>query len=190
MSEALDQNRSKPQPNAPQPGRGKVWVVVDASSGAYGSTTPGAKPQVENLEALLAEHDAYGIGHDAVADATLRHRIEEAEGNEGVERLDRLFREGKVYQAPAGVPADLLAIQLARKRKEQGYKVFIATNDQYKEHPGGNGFPKIGFIVTREGWVLSHPEIKSLPQRVPAAVVGETPTSTETSVAATVEGSP
>lgn len=143
-------------PNALQPGRGKVWAIIDASNAARGSTTPGQAFQVTNLEAIQRELDRCGVGHDAIADASLRHRIDNPEG------LNRLFKEGRVLQAPARFEADPFILQLARKRREQGYRVYLLTNDQYKEHQEGNGLPHIGFIVTREGWVLSQPEIQTL----------------------------
>ena len=143
-------------PNAPQPGRGRVWVIIDASNASRGSTTPGQPPQLTKLEAVEGELDKYDNGHDAIADASLRHRIDNPEG------LNRLFKEGKVLQAPARFEADPFILQLAQRRRNQGYRVYLLTNDQYKEHQEGSGFPHIGFIVTREGWVLSQPEIQTL----------------------------
>lgn len=164
MEAATEKSRaSAASPNAPQPGRGKVWAIVDVSNAARGSTTPGLKFRLMNLLAIFALLDAAGVGHDAIADASLRHRIDDSDG------LNRLFTAGRILQAPAGCEADPFIIQLARKRREQGYEVYLVTNDQYKEHRHGNGFPHIGFIVTTEGWVLSWPEIQTLAGRTEGA---------------------
>lgn len=132
------------------------WVVVDGDSAAYGSNTPGERASIAKLEAVLTEVDRVGIGRDVVVGPNLWR----TRGCE--EAYVALTKKTRIYQAPARTEADRIILQLARKREEQGYEVFLMSNDTYSEHPVAARFRRIGFVVTPEGWVLAEPELASI----------------------------
>jgi hypothetical protein len=170
-----------PAPNESEPRQGKPWAIVDASSAAFGSTTPGQRPVVSNIRVLFDELNRHGIGYDAIADASLRHNVDSEP------ELEQLFRKGKLLQAPAAAEADPFLIQLATKRLEQGYDVYLVTNDLFKDHCGSQTFRRIGFIISPEGWVLSWPEIGTLGPKIRLSGVGSVPSASSPARAPTQE---
>lgn len=110
--------------NAPSPSR-DVVVLVDASNVAYGSTSPGATPSLKSLLKVLNDIRKPGRQVIALADASLRHKIDRKEEFEG------LLADGVVTQVPAGTSADDFLWQLWKSHRAKGTRAVIVTNDRF-----------------------------------------------------------
>ena len=95
-------------------------ALVDASNVAH--STEGERPRLENIllvrEKLLEE----GLEPIVVADAALRHQIDDRAGYE------RLVDDGAVKQAPAGTDADYFSLSFARE-----LEAAIVSNDRFRD---------------------------------------------------------
>ncbi|HEX6060193.1 MAG TPA: hypothetical protein VFZ11_14380 [Gemmatimonadaceae bacterium] len=95
-------------------------ALVDASNVAH--STEGERPRLENIllvrEKLLEE----GLEPIVVADAALRHQIDDRAGYE------RLVDDGAVKQAPAGTDADYFILSFARE-----LEAAIVSNDRFRD---------------------------------------------------------
>jgi hypothetical protein len=95
-------------------------ALVDASNVAH--STEGERPRLENIllvrEKLLEE----GLEPIVVADAALRHQIDDRAGYE------RLVDDGAVKQAPAGTDADYFILSFARELEAS-----IVSNDRFRD---------------------------------------------------------
>jgi hypothetical protein len=95
-------------------------VIVDASNVAHSSEKSSARlMNVELVRDLLTEQ---GMTPILVADAALRHQIDDPDGYEA------LVKAGEIQQAPAGTDADYFILTFAR---ELGAAVL--SNDRFKD---------------------------------------------------------
>jgi hypothetical protein len=95
-------------------------VLVDGSNVAH--STEGSAPQVANLIAIQNKLKEEGLEPIIVADAALRHQIDDAQAYE------RLIDEGVVRQAPAGTDADYFILSFARELNAS-----IVSNDRFRD---------------------------------------------------------
>lgn len=95
-------------------------VIVDGSNVAH--CTEGEPPHVANLLAVREKLCEEGLEPIIVADAALRHQIDEPE------RYERMIEQGFVRQAPAGTDADYFILSFAR---ELG--AGIVSNDRFRD---------------------------------------------------------
>lgn len=95
-------------------------VLVDGSNVAH--STEGEAPQVENLIAIRDKLKEEGFEPIIVADAALRHQINDAKAYE------QLIEDGVVRQAPAGTDADYFILSFARE-----LNATIVSNDRFRD---------------------------------------------------------
>jgi Zc3h12a-like ribonuclease protein len=95
-------------------------VLVDASNVAH--ATEGGEARLENIKLVQKKLRDEGFEPLIVADAALRHQIDEK--NE----YERLIDDGKVHQAPAGTDADFFILSFARELEAR-----ILTNDRFRD---------------------------------------------------------
>ena len=98
-------------------------AVLDASN----IVLHGPKPKknvgrIENLLLVMKKLQDKGFKVIAVADASLRHKVDRPDV------LEKMIEKGKVYQAPAGTPADYFLLSIA----DREYGIVI-SNDVFKE---------------------------------------------------------
>ena len=110
------------------PKRVKVKVpqnvaVIDASNVVlHGPKVKKNVGRIENLLIAMKKLQDRGFKVIAIADASLRHKVDKPE------ILEKLIEKGKVYQAPAGTPADYFLLSIA----DREYGIVI-SNDVFKE---------------------------------------------------------
>jgi hypothetical protein len=122
-------SRSTPPAEATRRGPEAPFVLVDGSNVAHSSE--GAKPRLANIVAVRDKLREEGHDSVIVADAALRHQIDDSDGYE------RLVDEGVVRQAPAGTDADYFILSFA---EELGAS--IVSNDRFRDRI--QHFPEAG----------------------------------------------
>lgn len=95
-------------------------VLVDGSNVAH--STEGEAPQVANLIAIRDKLKEEGFEPIIVADAALRHQIDDAK------TYEQLIEDGVVRQAPAGTDADYFILSFARE-----LNATIVSNDRFRD---------------------------------------------------------
>jgi Zc3h12a-like ribonuclease protein len=95
-------------------------VLVDASNVAHSSE--GMAARLANIVAVRDKLREEGLDPLLVADAALRHQIDDAPGYE------RLVERGELRQAPAGTDADYFILTFARELGAQ-----VLSNDRFKD---------------------------------------------------------
>jgi hypothetical protein len=95
-------------------------ALIDGSNVAH--STEGEKPRLRNIELVTEKLLEEGYQPIVVADAALRHQIDE----DG--RYEALIDEGKVRQAPAGTDADYFILSFARE-----LDAAIVSNDRFRD---------------------------------------------------------
>jgi hypothetical protein len=95
-------------------------AIVDGSNVAH--STEGEPPQVANLLIVREKLVAEGLQPIIVADAALRHQIDDSA------KYERLIDDGLVRQAPAGTDADYFILSFARELKAS-----IVSNDRFRD---------------------------------------------------------
>jgi hypothetical protein len=100
--------------------RGSERVLVDASNVAHATEQAGAR--LANVKLVRDHLTGEGLTPILVADAALRHQIDDSDGYES------LVKAGEIQQAPAGTDADYFILSFAR---ELGASVL--SNDRFKE---------------------------------------------------------
>jgi hypothetical protein len=95
-------------------------VLVDASNVAH--ATEGGEARLANITLVRDKLREEGFEPLIVADAALRHQIDDKSGYE------RLVDDGKVHQAPAGTDADYFILSFARELDAR-----ILTNDRFRD---------------------------------------------------------
>ena len=115
-------------------------ALVDGSNVAH--FTEGQKARLQNILLVRDKLVEEGLEPIVVADAALRHQIDDAAGYE------RLVEEGSVKQAPAGTDADYFILSFAKE-----LRAYIVTNDRYRDLV--KGFPEardrvIRFMIVNE----------------------------------------
>ncbi len=111
----------------PSPATGKTetpeeprLALVDASNVAH--STEGERARLENILLVREKLREEGLEPIVVADAALRHQIDDRAGYE------RLVDDGAVKQAPAGTDADYFILSFARELEAS-----IVSNDRFKD---------------------------------------------------------
>ncbi len=99
---------------------GSRIALVDASNVAH--STEGERPRLENIMLVREKLREEGLEPIVVADAALRHRIDDRAGYE------RLVEGGTVKQAPAGTDADYFILSFARELEAS-----IVSNDRFRD---------------------------------------------------------
>jgi hypothetical protein len=95
-------------------------VLVDGSNVAH--ATEGGAARLENLLAVMTKLREEGFEPLIVADAALRHQIDDKKAYE------QLIEDGVVSQAPAGTDADYFILSFAREMDAR-----ILTNDRFRD---------------------------------------------------------
>ena len=95
-------------------------VLVDASNVAH--STEGERPLLSNILAVREKLSEEGLEPIVVADAALRHQIDDRGGYE------QLVDRGIVRQAPAGTDADYFILSFARELDAR-----VVSNDRFRD---------------------------------------------------------
>jgi hypothetical protein len=95
-------------------------VLVDGSNVAH--ATEGGEARLENILVVMAKLREEGFEPLIVADAALRHKIDDKKAYE------QLVDDGVVHQAPAGTDADYFILSFAREMEAR-----ILTNDRFRD---------------------------------------------------------
>ena len=98
----------------------KLIALVDGSNVAHSSE--GEKARLENIRVVVLKLREEGYEPIVVADAALRHQIDDIEGYEA--RVE----SGKIRQAPSGTDADYFILAFARE-----LDAFIVSNDRFRD---------------------------------------------------------
>jgi len=119
-------------------------VLVDGSNVAY--AVEGEPPRVANLIAIRDKLREEGLEPIIVADAALRHSIDDPK------QYEHLIDEGQVRQAPAGTDADYFILAFARELNAS-----IVSNDRFRDRI--KQFPEarervIRFMIVQDEVVL------------------------------------
>ena len=111
-ADAIKRPKTGPRPDSER-------VIVDASNVAHASEH---SVQLANVRLVRDRLTEDGMTPILVADAALRHQIDDADGYEA------LVKAGEIQQAPAGTDADYFILTFAR---ELGASVL--SNDRFKD---------------------------------------------------------
>jgi len=95
-------------------------VLVDGSNVAHSSE--GEKARLRNIELVVQKLQGEGLEPIVVADAALRHQIDQAE------KYEQLIDDGEIRQAPAGTDADYVILAFARE-----LDAYIVSNDRFRD---------------------------------------------------------
>jgi len=95
-------------------------VLVDGSNVAH--SIEGEPPHVANLIAIREKLREEGLEPIIVADASLRHQIDEPQ------RYEKMIDDGMVRQAPAGTDADYFILSFARELNAS-----VVSNDRFRD---------------------------------------------------------
>ena len=95
-------------------------VLVDASNVAH--ATEGGEARLENIKIVQAKLLDEGFEPLVVADAALRHQIDNKQAYEA------MIENGQVHQAPAGTDADFFILSFARELAAR-----IGSNDRFRD---------------------------------------------------------
>lgn len=112
------------------PAEGEVQqlrAIVDGSNVAHSSE--GDEGKMHNIVLVVRKLMEEGYDPIVVADAALRHQIDDKEGYE------RRVEEGKIRQAPAGTDADYFILAFARE-----LDCVIVSNDLFRDR--AEAFPE------------------------------------------------
>jgi hypothetical protein len=102
-------------------------ALVDGSNVAHSSE--GDEARLQNIVLVVRKLKQEGYDPVVVADAALRHQIDDKEGYE------RRVEEGKIRQAPAGTDADYFLLAFARE-----LEAVIVSNDLFRDR--AEAFPE------------------------------------------------
>ena len=109
-------------------------AIVDGSNVAH--STEGERARLENIELVMARLVEEGYRPIVVADAALRHQIDDQAAYE------RLVEDGTIRQAPAGTDADYFILSFARELDAS-----VVSNDRFKDRM--SAFPEARENVIR-----------------------------------------
>jgi hypothetical protein len=109
-------------------------VIIDASNVAHSSE--GEKPLLENIELVYAKLLEEGYKPIVVADAALRHQIDNSAA------FEQMVEDGTIKQAPAGTDADYFILSFARELEAD-----VVSNDRFKDRV--QAFPEVRKRVIR-----------------------------------------
>jgi len=122
---AVRRGRRKVTPNANQPAKTgprpqSERVIVDASNVAHSTEKNSAR--LANVQLVRDRLTEDGLTPILVADAALRHQIDDPDGYEA------LVKAGEIQQAPAGTDADYFILTFARELDAS-----VLSNDRFKD---------------------------------------------------------
>ena len=109
-------------------------VIVDGSNVAHSSE--GERPLLENILAVRDKLVEEGYEPVILADAALRHQIDEENA------FEKMIESGEIKQAPAGTDADYFILSFARE-----LEATIVSNDRFKDRV--EAFPEVRDRVIR-----------------------------------------
>jgi hypothetical protein len=115
-------------------------ALVDGSNVAH--STEGGPPMVANLIAIRDKLVEEGLEPIIVADAALRHQIDDPQ------RYEKMIDDGMVRQAPAGTDADYFILAFARELNAS-----VVSNDRFRDRI--KAFPEVRERVIRY-MILQH----------------------------------
>jgi hypothetical protein len=95
-------------------------ALVDGSNVAHSSE--GGQGRLRNIELVVEKLHEEGLEPIVVADAALRHQIDEPE------KYEALIEAGEIRQAPAGTDADFFILSFARELDAN-----IVSNDRFRD---------------------------------------------------------
>jgi hypothetical protein len=122
------------QPSHPERDEASSVVLVDGSNVAH--STEGGPPMVANLVAIREKLVEEGLEPIIVADAALRHQIDDPG------RYERMIDDGMVRQAPAGTDADYFILSFARELNAS-----VVSNDRFRDRI--KAFPEVRERIIR-----------------------------------------
>ncbi len=102
-----------------------VIILVDASNVAHGNSTGKNDPKLDNILITLSRLNDSGAKIIPIADATLRHRIDNKE------TLEKMLENREILQVPAASSADDYIWEIAQHHLKRGSSVSIVTNDRF-----------------------------------------------------------
>jgi hypothetical protein len=121
-------NSARPAGNEPKREPPPRLVLVDGSNVAHSSE--GGTARLANLIAVREKLREEGLDSVIVADAALRHQIDEPD------QYERLVEEGVVRQAPAGTDADYFILSFAEELDAS-----VVSNDRFRDRI--TSFPEV-----------------------------------------------
>ena len=121
----MTDHRHRPKHTERQERSGKV--LVDGSNVAHSGE--GEKARLRNIELVVQKLEGEGLEPIVVADAALRHQIDQAE------KYEKLIDDGEIRQAPAGTDADYFILAFARE-----LDAYIVSNDRFRDRQ--DSFPE------------------------------------------------
>lgn len=130
-------------------------VIVDASNIAFAGARADGGPRLKPLCYVIDELQRAAIASVVIADASLRHRIDDRPAYEA------LVRSRFILQAPAGTAADRYMVLLAQKRQAEGERVLILTDDRLADQ-NAPGLERMTYMVIGDNEVLFDPPLKVL----------------------------
>ena len=95
-------------------------VIVDGSNVAH--STEGERPRIANLIAVRDKLNEEGLEPIIMADAALRHQIDDAL------QYEQMIDAGAIRQVPAGTDADYFILSFARE-----LNATIVSNDRFRD---------------------------------------------------------
>ena len=95
-------------------------ALVDGSNVAHSSE--GGQARLRNIELVVDKLTEEGLEPIVVADAALRHQIDEPD------KYEALIEAGEIRQAPAGTDADFFILSFARELDAN-----IVSNDRFRD---------------------------------------------------------
>ena len=99
-------------------------VVVDASNVAYSTKNENSQPQMSNILAAVKSLEESGDEFVIIADASLRHDIDDKE------KFEKLLESENVEEVPAGNDADHFILNIAHNEKAKILENVTPTADQ------------------------------------------------------------
>ena len=108
-------------------GEDRPVALVDGSNVAH--STEGGEPRLENIVLVCRKLDDEGYEPIVVADAALRHQIDDKT------EYEKRIGEGRIRQAPAGTDADYFILSFARE-----LDAYVVSNDRFRDR--AEAFPE------------------------------------------------
>ena len=107
----------------------KMYILVDGANVAFSRKIGKNKARFANLEIMLRFLEGikanFAIDYEIIADATLKHRIDDAS------HLEAAYKSGKIIECPAGVKADEFIIEFVNENPND---VIVISNDNFTEY--------------------------------------------------------
>ncbi len=98
-------------------------VVVDASNVAHHVKNENSEPQITNILAAVKALEESGDEFVIIADASLRHDIDDKV------KFEKLLESDNVEEVPAGNDADHFILDIATREKAK-----ILSNDKFRDY--------------------------------------------------------